>query len=65
MTDLLFNLDHLLDDPFHGAAVAAYVELARRVGGPPDPQATRDLAYRYYEEHLARKNAARSHRPKE
>ena len=45
--------DNLLDDLFHGCAFAAYVELAIACGGVPDPDATRRLAYRYYEEELA------------
>lgn len=50
------ELDELLDDVFHGAAFAAYVELAVACGGIPDVEATRRLAYRYYEEALAEKN---------
>lgn len=45
--------DNLLDDLFHGCAFAAYVELANACGGVPDQDATRRLAYRYYEEELA------------
>ncbi len=30
------DLDEILDDPFHGAALAAYVELAMTTGGVPD-----------------------------
>lgn len=48
--------DHLLDDLFHGCAFAAYVELAIACGGVPDSNATRRLAYRYYEEELAARN---------
>lgn len=43
----------ILDDLFHGCAFAAYVELARANGGIPDSEATRRLAYQYYEEALA------------
>jgi hypothetical protein len=43
----------VLDDLFHGCALAAYVELARACGGIPDSDETRRLAYRYYEEALA------------
>lgn len=50
------ELDELLDDVFHGCAFAAYVELAVACGGVPDMEATRRLAYRYYEEALAEKN---------
>ncbi len=45
--------DDILDDLFHGCAFAAYVELAVACGGVPDQQATRRLAYRFYEEELA------------
>lgn len=43
----------LLDDLFHGCAFAAYVELAIACGSVPDLDATRRLAYRYYEDKLA------------
>lgn len=49
--------DDLLDDIFHGCAFAAYVELAAACRGVPDMDATRMLAYRYYEEQLAERNA--------
>jgi hypothetical protein len=45
-----------LDDLFHGCALAAYVELAVECGGVPNVNATRRLAYRYYEESLAEKH---------
>lgn len=45
--------DDILDDLFHGCAFAAYIELAREAGGPPDCEATRRLAFRYFEEELA------------
>ena len=48
--------DDILDDLFHGAALAAYVELARTTGGVPDVEATRRLAFRYFEEALAEKH---------
>ncbi len=48
--------DDILDDPFHGAAFAAYVEQAVLTGGSPCPEATRRLAYRYYEEALAERS---------
>lgn len=47
--------DDILDDLFHGCAFAAYVELAIATGGPPESEATRRLAFRYYEEELKRK----------
>ena len=49
--------DSILDDLFHGAAIAAFVDQAIEQGGPPDSEATRCRAYRYYEEALAEKNA--------
>jgi hypothetical protein len=50
------DLDEILDDLFHGCAVAAFVDQAVAQGGPPDREATRLRAYRYYEEALAEKN---------
>lgn len=47
--------DDILDDAFHGAALAAYVELAVTTGGVPNEEATRRLAFRYFEEALAAK----------
>ncbi len=49
--------DDILDDLFHGCAFAAYVELAIQCGGVPDREATRRLAFRYYEEELAIQNS--------
>jgi hypothetical protein len=49
--------DDILDDLFHGCAFAAYVELAVTTGGTPDSEATRRLAFRYYEEALRERNA--------
>ena len=51
------SLDDILDDRFHGCALAAFLELAVASGQIPDQEATRRLAYRYYEEALAEKNA--------
>lgn len=52
------SLDAFLDDLFLGCAFAAYVEQARHERqSPPDSEATRERAYRYYEEALAEKNA--------
>ena len=45
--------DDILDDLFHGCAFAAYVEQMAVCGGLPDEEATRRLAFRYYEEALA------------
>ena len=51
------ELDQLLDDIFHGAAFAAFVEEARLSQSFPCPIKTRQRAYRYYEAALAAKNA--------
>lgn len=56
------DLDEILDDPFHGCAWAAFVELAAATGRMPDMEAARRLAYRYYEEALAEKNKAKTKR---
>ncbi len=50
--------DDILGELFHGCALAAFVDQAIAEGGPPDCEATRCRAYRYYEEALAEKNAA-------
>jgi len=52
--------DDILDNLFHGCALAAYVELAVLTKGEPDSETTRILAYRYYEEELAIKNRNRT-----
>ena len=54
--------DDLLDDLFHGCAIAAFVEQAIKQGGPPDSEATRQRAYRLYEDALAVKNGRASKR---
>ena len=46
----------LLDDPFHGAAFAAFVEQAVLTGGPPDMEATRRRAFELFEQALAEKH---------
>ena len=51
------DLDSILDDLFHGVAFKAFVEEALLTGGPPCPERTRQRAYRYYEDALARRNA--------
>jgi len=56
VTDLL---DDILDDLFHGAALAAFVEESRLAGGHPCPDKTRRRAYRLYEEALTEKNERR------
>lgn len=50
------TLDPILDDPFHAIAFAAFIAEARAVQGWPDPERTRQRAYRLYEEELARKS---------
>lgn len=50
--------DEVWDGLFHGCAWAAFVELAAATGSSPPQDATRRLAFRYYEEELARRNAA-------
>ena len=51
--------DDILDDLFHGCALAAFLEQAHAQQGWPDAEATRQLAYRMYEEALADRNAER------
>ena len=51
--------DDILDDLFHGCAFAAFVEQAALTGGSPCSEATRRLAYRYYEEALAERHSIR------
>ena len=53
------DLESILDDLFHGVAFKAFVEEALLTGGPPCPERTRQRAYRYYEDELARRNAER------
>jgi hypothetical protein len=48
--------DEILDDPFHAAAFAAFVDEMLIANGPPCPKQTQQRAYRYYEEALAEKN---------
>lgn len=48
--------DDIWGNLFHGCAWAAYVEMAVATGGPPPAEPTRRLAYRLYEEELARRN---------
>jgi len=49
--------DDILDDLFHGVALAAYLDQAEAEQGWPSSEATRRRAYRYFEEALAAKNA--------
>jgi hypothetical protein len=48
--------DDVLDDLFHGCALAAFLDQAAEQKGPPDVEATRRRAYAYFEEVLARKS---------
>jgi hypothetical protein len=48
----------VLDDLFHGCALDAYLEVWQETGAfPPDSERVRRLAYRLYEDELARKNS--------
>ena len=51
------DLDEMLDDLFDGCAFAALVEQAVEQGGPPDMEATKRRAFRFYEEALALKSS--------
>ena len=46
--------DDILDDLFHGCALAAYLEQARLQQTWPDSEQTRRRAFRLFEEQLAR-----------
>ena len=46
--------DDILDDLFHGCALAAFVEQAHLQKSWPDREETRRRAFRLYEEQLAR-----------
>jgi hypothetical protein len=48
--------DDIWDSLFHGCAWAAFLDEAAALQGPPDSEATKRRAYRYYEEALAEKN---------
>jgi hypothetical protein len=55
--------DDFWDDLFHGCAWGAFRDVGCQTGQfPPDSEATRRLAYRYYEDALAEKNG-RPRRP--
>jgi hypothetical protein len=51
--------DDILDDLFHGCAFHAFLDQAEEEGGWPSVEGTRRRAYAYYEEELAKKNAAK------
>ena len=48
--------DDILGELFHGCALTAFLEQAQAERGWPDPEATRQRAYRLYEQALAVKN---------
>ena len=54
------SLDDILDDLFLGSAFAAFIDQAAIEGGPPDMEATRLRAYRYYEEALGERGRHKS-----
>lgn len=47
---------NVLDDLFHGCAVAAFLEEAHARQSWPDAESTRRKAYQLYEQALAEKN---------
>jgi hypothetical protein len=53
MTD---SPDDPLDGLFHACALAAFLDQAAEQQRWPAPEATRQRAYRYYEEAIAEKN---------
>jgi hypothetical protein len=62
------EFDDILDGLFHGCALAAFLEQAEAEQGWPESEATKQRAYRYYEDALAAKNrsrAAESDQPEE
>lgn len=48
--------DDILDNLFHACAFAAFIDQAIEERGPPDMEATRRRAFRYYEQELATRN---------
>ena len=52
--------DDIWESLWHGCAWAAFLDEAAATRRPPDPEATKRRAYRYYEEALAEKNASQS-----
>ncbi len=56
--------DDILDHLFHRCALAAYLDQAAEQRGWPDSEATKQRAYRYYEEALAEKNARKGTPPR-
>ncbi len=51
--------DEILDCLFHGCALVAFLDQAKAEQGWPSSEATRQRAYRYYEDALAAKNKRR------
>jgi len=48
----------ILDDPFLGCALTAFIQVAREQGAMPDSEKTRRRAYDLYEETLRDKSTA-------
>ena len=53
--------DNILDDLFHGIAFGAFIEQAIIEQSPPDPEATRQRAFRYYEQAIVEKRRRAAH----
>ncbi|MGO9462678.1 MAG: hypothetical protein ACLQVF_00745 [Isosphaeraceae bacterium] len=53
------DTDAILDDLFHSCALAAFLDEAEHSRGWPASEATRRRAFAYYEQALAKKNAAK------
>lgn len=49
----------ILEDPFHGMALQAFLTVARRCGDWPASEDVRRLAYALYEAELAQQNPRR------
>jgi hypothetical protein len=60
MTD---EYDDILDGLFHGSALAAFLDQAQEERGWPSVEGTRRRAFAYYEDELAKKNAAKKPGP--
>ena len=59
------DFDDIMDDMFHGCALAAYIEEAAKAGGVPCSELTRRLAFRYFEAALAEKQGRRNRLPED
>jgi hypothetical protein len=59
------DYDEILDGLFHACAWAAYLDQAEAEQGWPDSEATRQRAYRYYEDAIAEKNRRKSRQPEQ